>query len=84
MTLRKEQAEQASEEYQEWLNVQCICDDCGEVFFPHQDNHYIYVICSGCLDDAPFMPYEGDHASGKVDRRASLRADGQEGNDYFG
>ena len=70
--------------YQEFEYMQTICGDCGEMFFPHKDNYYVYKVCKDCLEKAPLVPYAGDQSSGKKDYRASLRSDGQEGDDYFG
>lgn len=67
-----------------WINVQRMCRNCGDIFYPHKDSHYVYIICKPCFETTPMMPYEGDHTTGGKDRRASLRYNGQEGNDYFG
>lgn len=84
MRLTLEEAREAAEEYRAWLHKTAKCLDCGKMHYYNKDKHYVLIVCKSCLENSPYMPYEGDHVHGKKDRRASLRRDGQEGNDYFG
>ena len=84
MRLPREQALEAAEDYRVWLYKTARCCDCGKMHYYNQDKHYVLIVCKPCLEKSSKMPYEGDHIHGKKDHRASLRRDGQEGNDYFG
>jgi len=84
MRLTLEEALEALEKYRSWLYKTARCTDCGKIHYPNQNNHYVSVVCKPCLEASPVNINEGDHRHGKKDPRASLRRDGQEGNDYFG
>lgn len=84
MRLPLEQALEDAAKYKSWLYKTAKCADCGKMYYPNQDDHYVLVVCKPCLEKSPINDYEGDHKVGAKDHRASLRRDGQEGNDYFG
>ena len=80
----KEKDKKRVNAYRKRRLITSICKDCLKEYYVYRDNHYVFELCPECLETTPMMDNEGDHRTGKKDHRAALRANGMEGDDYFG